>query len=218
MRAPPVFKVTFNEPVETVSAQTVTNYSIDNAVHLTSATLLSDGKTVALTTDSDFTPNTLYTLTVNHVKDCSRAANAMVTPVANTFLYSPILLSDGFTNNVLQGWTVVDEGTLAAPSKWLEGAGRLIQLSDIYGPNANATDHRKGTYLYWNDPQALVWSNYTFSVTFNNSDDDGVGVLFRYQNPSNYYKVDLDSQRYFHKLFKMAGGIETTWPPSPAGM
>jgi hypothetical protein len=207
---PPVFKVTFNEPVETVSAQTIANYSIDNGVHLTSATLLSDGKTVALATDSDFTPNTLYTLTVNHVKDCSRAANVMIVPATSTFMYSPIFLSDGFTNSVLQGWTVVDEGTIDAPSKWLEGFGRVAQLSNIYGPNGNATDHRKGTYLYWNDPQALAWSNYTFSVTFNNSDDDGVGVMFRYQNPSNYYKLDLDSQRNFHKLFKMAGGVETT--------
>jgi hypothetical protein len=210
MGVPPTIKVTFNEPVETVSAQTVTNYSIDNGIHLTSATLLSDGKTVALATDSDFTPNTLYTLTVNCVKDCSRAANVMIVPVTNTFLYSPILLSDDFTNGILQGWTVVDEGTISAPSLWLERSGRLMQLSNIYGPNANATDHRKGTYLYWNDPQALGWSSYALSVTFNNSDDDGVGVMFRYQNPSNYYKVDLDSQRNFHKLFKMAGGVETT--------
>ena len=206
---PPTINVTFNEPVETVSAQTVTNYSIDNGIHLTSATLLSDGKTVALATDSDFTPNTLYTLTVNQVKDCSRAANVMIVPVINTFLYSPILLADDFTNG-LQGWTVVDEGTIAAPSKWLEGSGRLMQLSKIYGSNGSATDHRKGTYLYWNDPPALGWGSYALSVTFNNSDEDGVGVMFRYQNPSNYYKVDLDSQRNFHKLFKMAGGIETT--------
>ncbi len=216
MGVPPIIKVTFNEPVETVSAQTVTNYSIDNGIHLTSATLLSDGETVALATDSDFTSNTLYTLTVNHVKDCSRAANEMIVPVTNTFLYSPILLSDDFTNG-LQGWTVVDEGTIDAPSKWLEGSGRLMQLSNIYGPNGNATDHRKGTYLYWNDPQALSWSTYALSVTFNSSDDDGVGVLFCYQNPSNYYKVDLDSQRNFHKLFKMASGIETTLAAESGG-
>jgi hypothetical protein len=207
---PPVFKVTFNESVEMVSAQTIANYSIDNGVHLTSATRLSDGRTVALATDSDLAPNTLYTLTVNHVKDCSRAANVMIVPATSTFMYSPILLSDGFTNTALQGWTVVDEGTIDAPSKWLEGYGSLKQLSNIYGPSGNATDHRKGTCLYWNDPQALGWSNYAFSVTLNSVDDDGIGVLFRYQNPSNYYKVDLDSQRNFHKLFKMAGGVETT--------
>jgi hypothetical protein len=207
---PPIIKVTFNEPVETSSAQTVTNYSIDPGIHLTGATLLSDGRTVALTTDSDFTPNELYTLTVSHVKDGSHANNEMITPVANAFTYVPVLLSDDFTNGILQGWTVVDEGTIDKPSLWLERSGRLMQLSNIYGPNANATDHRKGTYLYWNDPQALSWSNYTFSVTLNSADDDGIGVLFRYQNPSNYYKVDLDSQRNFHKLLKMAGGVETT--------
>jgi hypothetical protein len=134
----------------------------------------------------------------------------MSLPVANTFSYSPILLSDDFSNSVLQGWTVVDEGTIGGPSQWLERSGHLMQLGDIYGPNANATDHRQGTCLYWNDPQALSWSNYAFSVTFNNSDNDGLGALFCYQNPSNYYKVDLDSQRNFHKLFKMAGGVETT--------
>jgi hypothetical protein len=41
--------------------------------------------------------------------------------------------------------------------------------------------------------------------------------MFRYQNPSNYYKVDLDSQRNFHKLFKMAGGIETTLAAESGG-
>jgi hypothetical protein len=63
----------------------------------------------------------------------------------------------------------------------------------------------------------LSWSNYAFSVTFNNSDNDGVGVLFRYQNPSNFYKVDLDSRRNFHKLFKMAGGVETTLAAESGG-
>ena len=209
MGVPPVVKVTFDQLVEAASAQTVTNYSIDPGVHLTGATLLSDCKTVALTTDSDFAPDELYTLTVNNVKNRSCATNVMIVPVTNTFMYSPILLADDFTNG-LQGWTVVDEGTIAAPSRWIEISGYLMQVSKIYGPNANATNHRKGTYLCWNDPQALGWSSYALSVTFNNSDCDGVGVMFRYQNPSNYYKVDLDSQKNFHKLFKMVGGIETT--------
>ena len=215
MGLPPIIKVTFNEPVETSSAQTITNYSLDKGIHLTGATLSPDGRTVALTTDSDFTPNELYTLTVSHVKDGSQANNEMIAPVANAFTYVPVLLSDDFTNGILHGWTVVDEGTINGPSQWLERSGRLMQLSNIYGPNANA--YRKGTYLYWNDPPALGWSDYTFSVTFNNTDDDGVGVLFRYQNPSNYFKVDLDCQKNFRKLFKMANGVETTLATEFAG-
>ena len=214
---PPFITVTFTEPVEPASAQTLANYSLDPGVHLTGAALSSDGRTVVLTTDANPVGTTLYTLTVNHVKDRSRASNEMVLPAAKGFLYSPPLLSDDFTNGGLQGWTVLDEGTISGPSQWLEQSGRLMQLSNIYGPNAGATDHRQGTCLYWNDSLALGWSNYSFSVTFNNPDNDGVGVMFRYQNPSNYYKVDLDSQRNFHKLFKMAGGVETTLADETGG-
>jgi hypothetical protein len=217
MGVPPIIKVTFNEPVETSSAQTITNYSLDKGIPLTGATLSPDGRTVALTTDSDFTPNELYTLTVSHVKDGSQANNEMIAPVVNAFTYVPVLLSDDFTNGILNGWTVVDEGTINGPSQWLERSGRLMQLSNIYGPNANAYDHRKGTYLYWNDPPALGWSDYTFSVTFSALDDDGLGVMFRYQNPSNYFKVDLDCQKNFRKLFKMANGVETTLATEFAG-
>jgi hypothetical protein len=210
MGVPPIITVTFDEPVEAVSAQTLDNYAIDQGAVLASATLLPDGKTVALATGSDLVAGALYTLTVNHVKDCARATNEMNEPYEYTFTYVPVLLSDSFDEGTLQGWTIVDEGVFAAPSLWLERSGRLMQLSDIYGPSFGACDHRQGTYIYWNDPQALGWSNYAFSVTFNNTDNDGVGVLFRYQDSSNYYKVELDSQKNFRKLFEMVDGVETT--------
>jgi hypothetical protein len=214
---PPVIKVTFVEPVETVSAETVVNYSLDNGVHLVGATLLSNGRTVALALDSDLTGNTLYTLAVDHVKDRANAHNEMAAPATNTFTYIPVFLSEDFAGGTLTGWTVVDEGTIDKPSQWLARSGRLMQLGNIYGPTWYAGDHRKGTFIYWNDPPAAGWSNYTCSVTFNAQDNDGVGVMFRYQNPSNYYKVDLDAQRNFHKLFKMAGGVETTLAAESGG-
>ena len=34
--------------------------------------------------------------------------------------------------------------------------------------------------------------------------------MFRYQNLQNYYKVDFDRQRNLRKLFRVAGGVETT--------
>jgi len=214
---PPAIKVLFDEPVEAASAQTVTNYSIDNGLHVVGATLQADGRTVVLTTDSDLVSGGTYTLTVSQVKDCSPATNEMVEPAGNTFTYTPVLASDDFADGVLQGWTVVDEGAYEAPSFWRERSGHLLQLSNLYGPSGNAYDHRKGTFLYWNDPSALSWSNYAFSVTFNSTDDDGVGLLFRYQNPSNYYKVELDSSKRFRRLFKMAGGVETTLATESSG-
>jgi hypothetical protein len=60
------------------------------------------------------------------------------------------------------------------------------------------------------------------SVTVNTADDDGLGVMFRYQNPSNYYKLELDAQsgdaqRTFRKLFRMVNGVETTLATQSAG-
>jgi hypothetical protein len=217
MGMPSVIKVTFNEPVEAASAQDVTNYSLDHDISVTGATLSADGRTVALALDSDPVANGVYTLTVNHVKDRAGAGNEMTLPAAVTFTYLPVLLADDFTNGILDGWTVVDNGNISAPSRWLELPGGLVQLSGIYGPTGNAYNHRQGTYLCWNDPPALGWSDYTFSVTFNNADSDGVGLLFRYQNPSNYFKVDLDSRKTFRKLFKMANGVETTLATEFAG-
>lgn len=207
---PPVIRVAFDEPVDQASAETLANYWLDHDVSLTGATLLSDESTVMLELASDLVPGTLYTLAVNHVQDQAIAQNEITIPITNTFVYDHVLLTNDFDEGGLQGWTIVDEGTNDAPSQWVVQAGQLMQLSNIYGPDANATDHRKGTFVYWNDPWALGWSNYALNVTFNSIDDDGVGVLFRYQNRSNYYKVDLDSQRNFRKLFKMVNGVETT--------
>ena len=202
--------MTFDEPVDVTSAESATNYSLDKGVILTNATLLPDGRTVALLPDSNLAANESYTLTVDHVKDRSLAGNEMPAPVTNVFTFVPILLSDDFADDVLEGWTVVDEGFYERPSLWRERSGHLMQVSNIYGPNGNMYDHRKGTYVYWNDPASLGWSNYTLTAFFNSMDDDGVGVLFRYQNPSNYYKLELDSSKRFRKLFKLVNGVETT--------
>lgn len=214
---PPVFAVTFDEPVEAGSAQNPANYALDNGISFTNAVLLADGRTVALSPDASPRFNQTCTLTVNHVKDCATVSNEMSAAATWTFTYQPILLADDFPDGSLGSWTVLDQGTISPPSQWQVQSGRLAQLSNIYGPDANATDHRLGTFFYWGDPAAAGWSNYSFSVTFNNSDDDGVGVVFAFRDPWNYYKVDLDSQRNFRKLFRMTGGVETTLAAESGG-
>ncbi|MCL5010687.1 MAG: hypothetical protein M1127_00535 [Patescibacteria group bacterium] len=120
------------------------------------------------------------------------------------------LLSDNFDDNDMEGWTVVDEGIIVKPSKWYAGNGKLHQDSDIYGPAYSAADHRKGTFAYWNNPAAFAWKDYSMEYTFNTTDIDGVGFMFYYQDKSNYYKIDIDYQKKFSKLFLMKNGVETT--------
>ena len=105
-------------------------------------------------------------------------------------------------------WIIVDEGTIAAPSNWQIISGELAETSNIYGPDS--TDNRKGSFIYWKDPDALSWADYKFDVSLWSTDNDGIGAMFRYRDPNNYYKFDMYEQSNFHKLFKMYNGVETT--------
>ncbi|MFC3040717.1 metallophosphoesterase [Virgibacillus xinjiangensis] len=112
---------------------------------------------------------------------------------------------------LMADWSVVDEGSIAAPSDWSVVRGELVQSSNIYGPDVSAVENRKGTFAYYDKAQAInSWKDYTFSTTLRSGDNDGIGLMFRYQDPDNYYKLDLDEERNFIKLFKVVDGVETT--------
>jgi hypothetical protein len=202
-------KVVFSEPVEQTSAETVANYKLSGGIELSGAHLGEDRKTVTLTTVAALSSGIDYVLTVNRVVDRAPAANRIATNSQVTFRSARVLLSESFDGEQMGQWTVVDDGALEGPSLWGIAEGRLIQLSDLYGPNSTATINRQGTYLFWNNPASFSWRNYDFSVRIKTIDDDGVGVLFRYQNRSNYYKIDLDRERNFRQLTRMAAGTET---------
>jgi hypothetical protein len=129
---------------------------------------------------------------------------ALGPPTGNTSL-----LNDSFDDGNYNGWTVVDQGTLNGPSAWAVTSGELVQSSNIHGPDANAVANRKGTFAFYNNATALNWTNYSLQATLRSSDDDGIGVMVRYKDANNYYKIDLDRQRSFRKLFKVKNGVET---------
>jgi hypothetical protein len=216
MGLPPVFRVTFDIPLETTSAETLTNYAISGGVRLVSAQLAADQRTVFLAAESNLVDGTSCVLTVNHIRNLARGT-PMTNDVLHRFLYRALMMSDPFTQEGLEGWTVVDEATGQGPSQWVEQQGQMFQLSNLFGPDAAALDHRKGTFAFWNDPAARAWTDYALTVAFRNPDDDGVGVLFHYANPSNYYKIELDAQRNFRKLFKLVDGVEATLAQEAGG-
>ncbi len=65
---PLTLEVQFSEPLEKTSAENETNYSLDNGVTVTAATLLEDYRTVRLLT-STLSNSTTYNLTVTNVED-----------------------------------------------------------------------------------------------------------------------------------------------------
>ena len=206
---PPVFRLSFNVPLDPISAQALTNYSLSDGTPLVAASLSANLTDVFLTAASNLVEGTDYALVANNLQNLLSGI-AMPDAASWPFSYHALIMADDFLAGNLSWYTIVDEGTIDEPSSWMEAGGRLVQGSGICGPDPAALDHRQGTFAVWNAPDALTWTSYTAAVWFNNSDDKGLGLLFRYQNPSNYFKVELDSQQSFRKLFRVLDGVETT--------
>ncbi len=83
---PTELTVVFSEPVEQGSATTTSNYSIDNAIAVQSASLAADLVTVTLTT-STLAPDLTYTLTVSNVTDLAAAPNSIAPGSTATFVF-----------------------------------------------------------------------------------------------------------------------------------
>lgn len=75
--------VAFNEPLDPTTAQNTSNYSLDNNISITSATL--NGSAVTLAVSPDLVEGNSYTLVVSNVADV--AGNVMTVPETITFVY-----------------------------------------------------------------------------------------------------------------------------------
>jgi lysophospholipase L1-like esterase len=76
--------VTFSEEIESISASTATNYTVDHGINVLSATLGPESHQVTLLT-STMTNSLLYTLTVNNITDLE--ANVIAPDATTTFTF-----------------------------------------------------------------------------------------------------------------------------------
>lgn len=99
-----------------------------------------------------------------------------------------VLLDERFHDQRLMNWTVVDDpDTLEGPSDWhVDSDGRLHQRSNIWGRRGDFIGRWFGTYLIAGD---AGWRNYTLSLKAIPTDDDGFGVVFRYQDSEHFYRL-----------------------------
>jgi hypothetical protein len=211
---PPEVRLTMNEPVDPVTASQLENYGISHSIDLASVQVSSDGRTITLLPLVQFSTGITYTVTVGNLKDRALTPNTMA-PSQIDFTWTPIFLVETFDEEQLREWTVVDQGTVDGPSSWNVRLGRLEQSANIYGPDAQTINGRQGTFLWWSKASAMAWSNYNCSVVLHSSDDDAIGLLFRFRNPTNYYKLEFDRQQSFRRLTKVVGGAETVLTTEP---
>lgn len=101
-----------------------------------------------------------------------------------------VLLDERFHDTRLINWMVVDDpDTIEGPSDWrVEPDGWVHQQSNIWGRRGDFLGRWYGTYLIAGDTS---WQDYTLSVTAKPGDDDGFGVVFRYQDAEHFYRLLL---------------------------
>ena len=93
-----------------------------------------------------------------------------------------ISFSETFSETVAYGWSFVDEGDTSGPSNWSVSSGALVQTANIY--HSAGGPAYKGTYAL----NQVGGSNYTLSLSFRSTDNDVIGVMFRYVDTNNYFR------------------------------
>ncbi len=118
---------------------------------------------------------------------------------------------DEFESGNLVNWTIIDdEPFVGGPSNWSISNGELLQSSNIF-TTENEYSVFTGTHITSGDKD---WTDYYFNVRISSIDDDGIGMLFRYQDPKNYYRfmtvADSANKGPFKRLEKQINGVFTT--------
>jgi hypothetical protein len=98
------------------------------------------------------------------------------------------LLDERFYDNRLTNWIAIeDPDTVEIPSNWgVEPDGWLHQRSNIWGRRGDFLGRWYGTFLVAGESD---WQNYRFSVLAKPQDDDGFGVVFRFQDEQHFYRL-----------------------------
>jgi hypothetical protein len=98
------------------------------------------------------------------------------------------LIDERFHGKELSRWTVIDDPeTIEGPSDWrVEQDGWLHQRSNIWGRRGDFLGRWYGTFLVTGDTE---WRDYALSLKAKPEDDDGFGVVFRFQDPEHFYRL-----------------------------
>ncbi|MEK6405533.1 MAG: hypothetical protein AABN34_01075 [Acidobacteriota bacterium] len=99
-----------------------------------------------------------------------------------------VLLDERFHDTRLIEWTAVDDpDTIEGPSDWrVQDDARLHQLGNVWGRRGDFIGRWYGTYLIAGE---AGWKDYKLSVKATPIDDDGFGVVFRYQDSEHFYRL-----------------------------
>ena len=132
-------------------------------------------------TPADANGDNVYLIQVTVTDSGALTAVQAITITVTDVAEGGTLLTDDFADGNFNGWTIIDEGTIEAPSAWAVVNEALAQSSNIYGGNTSAGALPKpGTFAWYT--AGLGWSDYQLTAQLQSTDNDALGVMVRYQD------------------------------------
>ncbi len=145
-------------------------------------------------TDTSFSEGTIALY--SHYNTGSSFDDVLVEDLAT----GKVVLSENFNDYDHVGWTIIDEGNVAGPSKWSAATGALVQSRNI----GSAESDDPGTYALFTRGS---WQDYRVTAKMRSTDNDPIGVVFRFQDSENYYRFSWDRETAGRQLIKREKGV-----------
>ena len=127
-----------------------------------------------------------------------------------------ILFTDDFSDGNANGWVTVDDTSLS--SSWSVISGEYTQSNKVESAASYDQSYHSGTFAFLQS--GMAFTNYKFNVQekfLGNKLQFDIGVMFRYQDPNNYYRLSLNSRFGFARLEKKVNGIFSTLATNSRG-
>lgn len=125
--------------------------------------------------------------------------------------------SDNFGGGNSNGWTFVNQTPTAA--SWNFAGGELRQTAIVESVDSFEESYHLGTYSWL--PSGVSLSDYIFSVDIsrtNVSRPESLGILFRYRDPDNFYRLTINARQGFMRLEKREDAVYFTLAVNAFGL
>jgi hypothetical protein len=122
-----------------------------------------------------------------------------------------LLIGSNFKEGALEWFEIVDdpEATHNVPSRWQFNPeeNRIEQVSAIWGGSTHPDPIKPGTYLLLKTtPDIPPLEDFILKVRLRSDDEDGIGVVFRWQNIDNFYFFLMDKLHSYRILARKVEG------------
>jgi hypothetical protein len=169
------------------------SYDLQITADGSSLVVAIDGKTIFSVTDTSLLQGTIALYSY-------RNSGSYFDNIHVQDLTGNTLASDDFKDAGHVGWTIIDEGDGSTSSKWMMNQGALVQSSNIGSDN---DDEKLGTYALYTRGS---WTDYRMTLKMRSSDNDRVGVLFRFKDNNNHYRFLWNNENGGRRLLKKVNG------------